>query len=122
MKLWKPLVGSVLCASTALALLLAPPSVQAQYPNKTIRMVVTYPTGGAPDILARIFSEKVQLGQPVVVDNKPGAGGNIGTEIVARAPNDGYTLVMGTLNTHAINGALYQKMAFDMSRISRQSA
>ena len=93
---------------------LAPQSAQAQYPNKVIRMVVTYPTGGAPDILARIFSEKAQLGQAVVVDNKPGAGGNIGAEIVAKSPNDGYTLVMGTLNTHAINGALYPKMPYDM--------
>ena len=86
------------------------------YPNKPIRMVVTYPTGGAPDILARIFSEKVGLGQPVVVDNKPGAGGNIGAELVAKAPNDGYTLVMGTVNTHSINGALYAKMPYDMVR------
>ena len=86
------------------------------YPNKPIRMVVTYPTGGAPDILARIFSEKVGLGQPVVVDNKPGAGGNIGAEVVAKAPNDGYTLVMGTVNTHSINGALYAKMPYDMVR------
>ena len=86
------------------------------YPNKPIRMVVTYPTGGAPDILARIFSEKAGLGQPVVVDNKPGAGGNIGAELVAKAPNDGYTLVMGTVNTHSINGALYAKMPYDMVR------
>ena len=86
------------------------------YPNKPIRMVVTYPTGGAPDILARIFSEKSGLGQPVVVDNKPGAGGNIGAELVAQAPNDGYTLVMGTVNTHSINGALYAKMPYDMVR------
>ena len=86
------------------------------YPNKPIRMVVTYPTGGAPDILARIFSEKAGLGQPVVVDNKPGAGGNIGAEVVAKAPNDGYTLVMGTVNTHSINGALYAKMPYDMVR------
>ena len=86
------------------------------YPNKPIRMVVTYPTGGAPDILARIFSEKSGLGQPVVVDNKPGAGGNIGAELVAKAPNDGYTLVMGTVNTHSINGALYAKMPYDMVR------
>ena len=119
---WKPLVGAALGAITlslflSLGLTLVPgmgSTAHAQYPNKSIRMVVTYPTGGAPDILSRIFSEKSQLGQPVVVDNKAGAGGNIGTEFVARAPNDGYTLVMGTLNTHAINGALYQKMAFDM--------
>ena len=86
----------------------------AQYPNKPIRLVVTFPTGGAPDILARIISEKTQLGQSVVVDNKPGAGGNIGGEITAKSPPDGYTLVMGTVGTHSINGALYSKMPYDM--------
>ena len=84
------------------------------YPNKPIRLVVTFPTGGAPDILARLFSEKSQLGQPVVIDNKPGAGGNIGSDIVAKSPNDGYTLVIGTVGTHSINGALYEKMPYDM--------
>jgi tripartite-type tricarboxylate transporter receptor subunit TctC len=87
---------------------------QNTYPNKPLRLVVTFPTGGAPDILARLFSEKAQLGQPVVVDNKPGAGGNIGADIVARSPNDGYTLVMGTVGTHAINGSLYEKIPYDM--------
>ncbi|MFZ9425134.1 MAG: tripartite tricarboxylate transporter substrate binding protein, partial [Limnohabitans sp.] len=77
-------------------------------------LVVTFPTGGAPDILARLFSEKAQLGQPVVVDNKPGAGGNIGADIVARSPGDGYTLVLGTVGTHAINGSLYEKIPYDM--------
>jgi len=86
----------------------------AQYPNKPIRLVVTFPSGGAPDILSRIISEKSQLGQSVVVDNKPGAGGNIGAEIVAKAPADGYTVVMGTVGTHSINGALYSKMPYDM--------
>ena len=84
------------------------------YPNKPIRMVVTFPPGGAPDTLARLFSEKAQFGQAIVVDNKPGAGGNIGAEFVAKAPADGYTLVMGTVGTHAINGALYTKMPYDM--------
>jgi tripartite-type tricarboxylate transporter receptor subunit TctC len=87
---------------------------QSAYPNKPLRLVVTFPTGGAPDILARLFSEKAQLGQPVVVDNKPGAGGNIGADIVARSPNDGYTLVLGTVGTHAINGSLYEKIPYDM--------
>ena len=87
---------------------------QAAYPNKPIRLVVTFPTGGAPDILARLFSEKAQLGQPIVVDNKPGAGGNIGSDIVAKSPGDGYTIVMGTVGTHSINGALYEKMPYDM--------
>jgi tripartite-type tricarboxylate transporter receptor subunit TctC len=87
---------------------------QANYPNKPMRLVVTFPSGGAPDILARLFSEKAQMGQPVVVDNKPGAGGNIGADIVAKAPGDGYTFVMGTVGTHAINGSLYEKMPYDM--------
>jgi tripartite-type tricarboxylate transporter receptor subunit TctC len=77
-------------------------------------LVVTFPSGGAPDILARLFSEKAQLGQSVIVDNKPGAGGNIGADFVAKSPGDGYTIVMGTVGTHAINGALYEKMPYDM--------
>ena len=90
-------------------------SAQAQnYPNKPIRLVVTFPSGGAPDILARLFSEKAQLGQPVVVDNKPGAGGNIGADFVAKSAGDGYTLVLGTVGTHSINGSLYEKMPYDM--------
>ena len=87
---------------------------QSPYPNKPLRLVVTFPTGGAPDILARLFSEKAQLGQAIVVDNKPGAGGNIGADIVARSPGDGYTLVLGTVGTHAINGSLYEKIPYDM--------
>lgn len=101
----------------ALALLSAvtgPAWSQAAYPQKPLRLVVTFPTGGAPDILARLFSEKAQLGQPIVVDNKPGAGGNIGADIVAKSAGDGYTIVMGTVGTHAINGALYDKMPYDM--------
>jgi tripartite-type tricarboxylate transporter receptor subunit TctC len=86
------------------------------YPNKPIRLVVTFPTGGAPDTLARIFSEKAQLGHPVVVDNKPGAGGNIGSDFVAKSAPDGYTIVMGTVGTHSINGSLYKKMPYDMTR------
>ena len=95
--------------------LLSSTSASAQaYPNRPIRLVVTFPTGGAPDILARLFSEKAQLGQPVVIDNKPGAGGNIGSDIVAKSAGDGYTLVMGTVGTHSINGSLYEKMPYDM--------
>jgi len=87
---------------------------QAAYPNKPIRLVVTFPTGGAPDILARLFSEKAQWGQPIEIATKPGAGGNIGSDIVAKSAGDGYTLVMGTVGTHSINGALYEKMPYDM--------
>lgn len=84
------------------------------WPTRPIKIVVTFPSGGAPDILARIFSEKAKLGQTVVVDNKPGAGGNIGSDIVAKSSPDGYTIVMGTVGTHSINGAVFTKMPYDM--------
>ena len=88
------------------------------FPSRPIRLVVTFPTGGAPDILARTLAEKITpaWGQSIVVDNKPGAGGNIGAEFVARSPADGHTLVMGTVGTHAINGSLYAKLPYDMVR------
>ena len=99
----------------ATALAMASPLALAQaWPNKPIRLVVTFPSGGAPDILARLFADKAQLGQPVVIDNKPGAGGNIGADNVAKSAPDGYSLVMGTVGTHSINGALYSKMPYDM--------
>jgi tripartite-type tricarboxylate transporter receptor subunit TctC len=101
----------LLAALFALAANAAPAQT---YPTKPIRMVVTFPAAGAPDILARLFADKAQFGQPVVVDNVPGAGGNIGADKVAKAPADGYTLVMGTVGTHSINGALYPKMPYDM--------
>jgi tripartite-type tricarboxylate transporter receptor subunit TctC len=94
--------------------LAAGPALAQGYPNKPLRLVVTFPSGGAPDILARLFSERAQLGQPIVVDNRAGAGGNIGADIVAKSPPDGYTLVIGTVGTHSINGALYSKMPYDM--------
>ncbi len=103
-----------LLLAAAISLTMAAVAQAQAFPNKPIRMVVTFPPGGAPDTLARLFSEKSQLGQTVVVDNKPGAGGNIGSDFVAKAPADGYTLVMGTVGTHSINGALYSKMPYDM--------
>jgi tripartite-type tricarboxylate transporter receptor subunit TctC len=108
-RLVKAAVLAAALAATAI------PSAWAQaWPNKPIRMVVTFPSGGAPDILARLFADKANLGQAVVVDNKPGAGGNIGADNVAKSPPDGYTFVMGTVGTHSINGALYSKMPYDM--------
>src|SRR5882724_1137726 len=85
------------------------------YPSKPIRIVVPFPAGGATDILARAVAQKLTeaWGQPVIVDNRPGAGGNIGSELVARAAPDGYTLEMGTVGTHAINASLYSKMPYD---------
>ena len=85
------------------------------YPTKPIRLVVPFPAGGATDILARAVAQKLTeaWGQAVVVDNRPGAGGNIGSELVAKAAPDGYTLEMGTVGTHAINASLYAKMPYD---------
>jgi tripartite-type tricarboxylate transporter receptor subunit TctC len=116
MKPLHTLTRRLLCTATLAGLSLASglATAQSAYPNKPLRLVVTFPTGGAPDILARLFSEKAQLGQPIVVDNKPGAGGNIGSDIVARSAGDGYTLVLGTVGTHAINGSLYEKIPYDM--------
>ncbi len=116
----KPLTpSSSLRRSLGLALLawgaLSAGAVSAQtFPTKPLRLVVTFPPGGAPDILARLFSEKAQLGFPVVIDNRPGAGGNIGADNVAKSVGDGHTIVMGTVGTHSINGALYEKMPYDM--------
>ena len=100
--------------AAAWALTLGVSASAQSWPAKPVRLVVTFPPGGAPDILARLFSEKAQLGQPVVVDNKPGAGGNIGADFVAKSPADGYTIVLGTVGTHSINGSLYEKMPYDM--------
>ena len=79
---------------------------QAAYPTKPITIVVPFAAGGTTDILARVVGQSLgaELGQTVVVDNKAGAGGNIGSQFVARAPADGHTLLMGTVGTHAING------------------
>jgi len=94
----------------------APAAAQAPaYPTKPVRLVVPFPPGGATDIIARAVAQKLgeTLGQSIVVDNRPGAGGNVGTELVAKAAPDGYTLEMGTVGTHAINASLYAKMPYD---------
>ena len=102
-------------AGLALALSLAPAQAEiAPWPTRPVRIVVTFPPGGAPDTLARLLADKwAALGQPVTVENKPGAGGNIGADLVAKAPGDGHTLVIGTVGTHAINASLYQKMPYN---------
>jgi len=87
----------------------------AAYPTKPVRLVVPFPAGGTTDILARAVAQKLSetWGQQVIVDNRPGAGGNIGSELVAKSPPDGYTLLMGTVGTHAINPSLYAKMPYN---------
>jgi len=91
-------------------------AVNAQdWPARPVRVVVPYPAGGAVDIVTRALAEKLtqSLGQPVIVENKAGAGGLVGSEGVARAAPDGYTLVMGTVSSHAIAPAVYRKMPYD---------
>ena len=108
---------NVIAAALAAAAIGAVPATAfAQaYPNKIITIVVPFSAGGTTDILARVIAQglSAELGQSVVVDNRAGAGGNIGGQLAARAPADGYTLFMGTVGTHAINAALYKKMPFD---------
>ena len=99
----------------ATALATAAFAAHAQYPSKPIKMVVPFPAGGTTDIMARAVAADLQkaFGQAVIVDNKAGAGGNIGSDYVAKAAPDGYTLLMGTVGTHAINVTLYPKMPYD---------
>jgi tripartite-type tricarboxylate transporter receptor subunit TctC len=104
----------LLVLAAAAAALAAAPSA-AQYPAKPIRFVVPFPPGGPLDIMGRGIAQKLQeaWSQPVVVENRPGAGGGIGAELVARSPGDGYTLLMGAVSTHAINPSLYAKVPYD---------
>ena len=88
---------------------------QSGYPSRSIRFIVPYPPGGPTDLMARSMSGRLSeaLGQTVVVDNRAGAGGNVGAEIAAKSPPDGYTLLMGAISTHSINASLYTRLAFD---------
>jgi len=103
-----------------LALLCALPLVAAAqpYPSKPIRFVVPYPAGGPLDTVARLLGQKVaeSVNQPVIVENKAGAGGNIGADAVAKSPGDGYTILMGAVATHAINPTLYAHIPYDPIR------
>ena len=96
-------------------LVTSPAAFAQAYPTKPVTIVVPFAAGGTTDILARIIGQALttELGQSVVVDNRAGAGGNIGGAMAAKAAADGHTLFMGTVGTHAINAALYKKMPFD---------
>ena len=100
-------VGSTALAQTA-----------DNYPNRSITMVVAFPAAGTTDILARLIGQKLteKFKQTVVVENRPGAGGNIGTAYVAKAAPDGYTIMMGTIGTQSINPGLYKKMPYDAAK------
>ena len=97
------------------AALLAPPAAAENYPTRPIRLYVAFPPGGAADIVARLVAQPLsaRLGQPVVVENKPGSGGNIAGELIARAAPDGYSLLIGPDNLFTVNPHLFSKMSFD---------
>src|SRR5262245_2508167 len=87
---------------------------QSSYPSRPVRLIVASAAGGSPDIVARLIGQWLseRIGQPVIIDNRPGAGGNIGTEAAVRAPADGYTLLITTA-TNSVNATLYQKLSFN---------
>ncbi|SEA70357.1 tripartite tricarboxylate transporter substrate binding protein [Variovorax sp. YR216] len=104
-----------LVAWAALTVVAGSAAAQSSWPTKPVRIVVPFAPGGTTDILARAVAPELSkaFGQQFIVDNRAGAGGNVGAEIVARSPNDGYTLLMGTVGTHGINRALYPKLPYD---------
>ena len=111
----KTIIRALLAAAMAWLALNASAQGAATYPTKPIKIVVPFPPGGATDILARAIGAELQkaFGQTVLIENKAGAGGNPGADMVAKSPPDGYTLVMATVGTHGINMSLYSKMPYD---------
>jgi tripartite-type tricarboxylate transporter receptor subunit TctC len=109
--------GAALLSLAGLASAPVTALAQTAYPDKAVRFVVPYPPGGGTDVIARIVQGKFQqaLGQPIVIDNRGGGGGSLGTDIVAKAPADGYT-VLFTLSSHTINPAIYPKLPFDTAK------
>ncbi len=101
--------------TTVSALLALPSFAQTTWPSKPVKIIVPFAAGGTTDILARAIAPELSkaFGQAFVIENRGGAGGNIGADIVAKSPADGYTLLMGTVGTHGINQSLYAKMPFD---------
>ena len=100
------------------AALPALPAPAQTYPSKPVKLVVPFPPGGSLDLAGRLIAQKLteMWGQSVVVENKPGAGGNIGADYVAKSPPDGYTILLGALSTHAVNPSLYKSMPYDAAK------
>src|SRR5215510_3155613 len=105
-------------AVAAVVALAAPAHAQESWPQRPVTIVVPFAAGGSADLLARILQQHMQakFGVPFTVENKSGAGGSIGTGFVAKAPPDGYTLLVGTVSSIAINAFLYTKLNFDVTR------
>ncbi len=110
----RSLIHSAL-AATAAPLLSIPAWAQDKWPSKPVTYIVPFPAGGTTDILGRLIGQKLGpvLGTTIVIDNKGGAGGSVGSEVASRAPGDGYTLLGGTISSHAINVSLYPKLGYD---------
>lgn len=108
-------VAAAAALSATSALAQGAPAADSAYPTKPVRIVVPLSAGGPTDLLARIIGQQLgeKLRQPVIIENRPGAGGNIGADIVAKSPADGYTLFMGTSGPLSINPSLYSKLAFN---------
>lgn len=114
--MWRRCLRALLGCALAAVVGAAPATVRAQeYPTKPIRLVVPFPPGGSLDVVARAIGQRLTAawGQPVVIDNRPGAGGNIGADLVAKSAPDGYTILEGALSTHAVNVSLYRKLPYD---------
>lgn len=105
------LVSIAACAIGALSA----PAIAQEYPNKPVRLIVPFPPGGTTDVAGRLVAQHLTEAwrQQVIVDNRPGAGGVIGTELAAKSTPDGYTVLIGSITTHAVNPALYTKLNFD---------
>ena len=114
----KRLLTQLLWAQVAIFLVASVSVAQTAWPTRPVKIVVPFAPGGTTDILARAMAPELTkaFGQPFVVENRAGAGGNVGADVVAKAPADGYTILMGTVGTHGINKALYAKMPFDSQK------
>ena len=116
------MIRSFLTAFFAIASVIGSPGTWAQtYPSKPIRLIIPFPPGGATDIIGRTLAQKLstQLGQTVIVDNKPGAGGTLGSTEASKAAPDGYTLLLATTSTHSIAPSLYKNIGYSADHAGR---
>src|SRR5258708_1897563 len=112
------MIRAILTTLLALSGLAGPAAAQQDWPNRPLKIITGFPAGSGVDVVARLVSDSLSrtLGQTVIVDPRPGAGGNVGTHAAAKSPPDGYTLYFGTSGTHAINPALYRNLPFDAQK------
>src|ERR1700754_5134792 len=111
----RKILSTLAGVTIAAAATISPATAQSSYPNKPVTLVVAFTPGGPSDVLSRILGKKMSeiLGQTFIIDNRPGAGGNVAAEFVARSAPDGYTLLFGTNGTMGIGPALYKNLTYD---------